>query len=509
MRYWNSSVLLVLIAARIVSRMPVGTMVAGASSSRGRAMVTTVTTTTFLALRGRDAAARRGVATSTLLSSSRGAFLGRAQQQRQQQQQLPQTRRRTSTTSFLVRGGAGDGEQPSSSCLSGALGAAATTAAVAAASLQHRNHSSMAAECVSADENDGLDEDAKDQTITTTLFPEESLEYDHYNGVTVHVDERLLLSMEDNFAANLGRQLQVWRAEGKRGVWLHVPKPCAAVIPVATELGFEFHLVAASATSAESSSPNSNVLVLSKWLPTDTPNRLPVGPTHQVGVGCVVWHPLDGPGANRRMLVVQEQTGPARAYNLWKMPTGLADPSEDIHEAAVRELQEETGLQASFGGLLAFRQAHSTPPAPNGDSSKKTTTSVRRKNSDLFFVCQMQLPARNTTTAAATSSSTIDDDETYWEQQWTACPTEIAAIRWMKVSDYCNQERWQGSPVYMELNRAILDAAASDGDSSTSSPSSSLWENYTLPLLAARPDDDSVETTTVHTNALYKSSSKQ
>ena len=160
----------------------------------------------------------------------------------------------------------------------------------------------------------------------------------------------------------------MWRAEGKRGVWLHVPRQFAAVIPVATELGFEFHLVAAasaavSAESSSSSSQNSNVLVLSKWLPTDTPNRLPVGPTHQVGVGCVVWHPLDGPGANRRMLVVQEQTGPARAYNLWKMPTGLADPSEDIHEAAVRELQEETGLAASFGGLLAFRQAHSTPPA--------------------------------------------------------------------------------------------------------------------------------------------------
>ena len=120
----------------------------------------------------------------------------------------------------------------------------------------------------------------------------------------------------------------------------------------------------------------------------------------------------------------------------------------------------------------------------------------------------MQLPARNTTTTATSSSSTIDDDETYWEQQWTACPTEIAAIRWMKVGDYCNQERWQGSPVYMELNRAILDAAACGGadDSLTSSSSSAMWENYTLPLLAAG-SDDAVETTTVHTNALYKSSS--
>lgn len=109
----------------------------------------------------------------------------------------------------------------------------------------------------------------------------------------------------------------------------------------------------------------------------------------------------------------------AAKWKLWKMPTGLLDPSEDIPEAAVRELQEETGLEGSMDGIICFRQAHRPSSA-----------------SDLFFVCRLVLkdPAA----------------------KWTPQEDEIADIRWMSVEDYCNQERWQGSPVYEELNGTIL-----------------------------------------------------
>jgi len=46
------------------------------------------------------------------------------------------------------------------------------------------------------------------------------------------------------------------------------------------------------------------MLILKQWLP-DTPSRLPLGPTHQVGVGALI---LDDEG---KMLVVQEKSGPA------------------------------------------------------------------------------------------------------------------------------------------------------------------------------------------------------
>jgi len=72
-------------------------------------------------------------------------------------------------------------------------------------------------------------------------------------------------------------------------------------------------------------------------------SRLPDGPTHQIGIGALVIHPVSG-----KMLAVRERSGPAARAKLWKMPTGLTDPGEDIAAAAVRELKEETGLDCVF-----------------------------------------------------------------------------------------------------------------------------------------------------------------
>ena len=62
------------------------------------------------------------------------------------------------------------------------------------------------------------------------------------------------------------------------------------------ELGFSFHFV------------KNKKLILSQWLPNDIASKLPLGPTHQVGVGTVVFHPKDP----SLMLVVQEKTGPGK-----------------------------------------------------------------------------------------------------------------------------------------------------------------------------------------------------
>ena len=70
-------------------------------------------------------------------------------------------------------------------------------------------------------------------------------------------------------------------------------------------LGFSFHFV------------KDQILIMSHWLPDDVPSRLPLGPTHQVGVGALVLHPSDP----TQMLVVQEKTGPGTSNK-------LADPSD-------------------------------------------------------------------------------------------------------------------------------------------------------------------------------------
>eukprot|EP00527_Entomoneis_sp_CCMP2396_P004821 CAMPEP_0198137522 /NCGR_PEP_ID=MMETSP1443-20131203/993_1 /TAXON_ID=186043 /ORGANISM="Entomoneis sp., Strain CCMP2396" /LENGTH=337 /DNA_ID=CAMNT_0043798975 /DNA_START=469 /DNA_END=1482 /DNA_ORIENTATION=+ len=277
------------------------------------------------------------------------------------------------------------------------------------------------------------------------LFPHEILHHDHYNGVTIHLErcteEHEFLSEPTVFESKLKAALEEWKKEGKKGIWMYCPVQNSDLVPVATSLGFDFHMV-----------HEKNILILSQWLPENTANRLPMGPTHQVGVGCLVLCPWD----RSQMLVVKEKTGPAAAYGLWKMPTGLSDPGEDVHLAAARELLEETGLVANFEGIAILRQAHSS-------------RSGTRASSDLFFVCQMELKLPEGFDQSSSTST---------ENLFKACPDEIAAIQWMPVEEYCSQDRWQTTPVYLEMNRAILKASQmQQKDSSTF-----LFDHQTLPL---------------------------
>ena len=385
------------------------------------------------------------------------------------------------------------------------------------------------------------------------LFSPSCLDYDHYNGVTIDL-ERIHDEDEHHdgsitFAERLERQLQIWKAEGIiRGVWIHVPSQLAAYVPTCIENGFDFHMVTPSTVTVTddtdgtvsmtrngpmtTTSYNSNILILSQWLPENSTSRLPVGPTHQVGVGCLIWHPDDAPklGPQRRLLVVQEKSGPAAAFQLWKLPTGLADPNEDIHTAAMRELQEETGLVGHFDGLLLVRQAHpnvvvstssssttqgTTAETQQDDTNRRSpkTSSVQRKTSDLFFVCQMTLPPQKEQSLEENSNAPI----------WTACPDEIAAIQWMSVQDYCHQSRWQSSPLYMELNRVIFNAASAtsstttvvasqNGESTNSAvvaPESTtrgmpLWNDTTLPVWTDPNRDHTTKNNeSTYTNTFY------
>ncbi|KAF2284771.1 hypothetical protein GH714_030179 [Hevea brasiliensis] len=55
------------------------------------------------------------------------------------------------------------------------------------------------------------------------------------------------------------------------------------------------------------------------------------------------------------VLVVQENSGRFKGTGVWKLPTGAVNEGEDICEAAVREFKEETGIEAEFVKILAFR----------------------------------------------------------------------------------------------------------------------------------------------------------
>ena len=127
----------------------------------------------------------------------------------------------------------------------------------------------------------------------TLQFPEASLQYDAYSGVALHVQhlKGILSQSPLDFQKVLESSLHMWKKEKRRGIWIHIPKSHAHLIQPSLEAGFDFHFC------------ESSTLILKQWLP-NTSSRLPLGPTHQVGVGALV---LEG----GKMLVVQERSGPA------------------------------------------------------------------------------------------------------------------------------------------------------------------------------------------------------
>ena len=213
----------------------------------------------------------------------------------------------------------------------------------------------------------------------------------------------------------LHKALEIWTAEHRRGIWLKLSTAQSHLIASATRQGFDF----------QHAEPG--YCVLTKWLPKETMSRLPNGPTHQVGIGALVIHPLTG-----KMLAVQERTGPAAKRKLWKMPTGLTDPGEDIAVAAVRELKEETGLDCVFDKIICFRQAH------GGLFGR----------SDMFFVCLCRLaPEAEERVRNGGEVELLPQEE------------EILQADWIDMEDYATQGVWRESPLYRTMNGAMLKAA--------------------------------------------------
>ena len=70
---------------------------------------------------------------------------------------------------------------------------------------------------------------------------------------------------------------------------------------------------------------------------------------YNVGVGGAV---LDGD----RILLLRRSTEYGRGN--WQIPGGFCEPDETLHEAAIREVKEEAGLDVEVQGLLAVRSRH-------------------------------------------------------------------------------------------------------------------------------------------------------
>jgi len=234
---------------------------------------------------------------------------------------------------------------------------------------------------------------------------------DFYDGVNI-LSSNLPVTKEE-FTSRLGTSLARWKEEKKRGVWLKVPtsrERIGFVETAVSKYGFKVH-------SAEPSE-----IILNKWLlEGEEEDTLPGNASSYIGVGCLV---LNKEG---KILAVQERNGYLKDKGWWKIPTGLINQNEHIPSAALRELKEETNIDATFKGVLCFRQL------AKGFLGK----------CDLFFLCVCEAESVEITA----QESEIEkaewlDAKDFFGQEWLYQNSTIA-----KVNVMCKQyvENPQGS----------------------------------------------------------------
>ena len=157
------------------------------------------------------------------------------------------------------------------------------------------------------------------------------------------------------FAGQLRASLDAWQEEGHRVVWLEVPIDRAALIPVAVDEGFGFH--------------HSGDKYLMLTLALEEGAFVPAHASHYIGAGGVVINARD------ELLVVRERYHRRPGFKpRLKLPGGALHAGEHLAEAVVREVKEETGVDARFEALVCFRHWHG----------------YRFGKSDIYFVCRLR-----------------------------------------------------------------------------------------------------------------------
>ena len=165
-------------------------------------------------------------------------------------------------------------------------------------------------------------------------------------------------------------------------VWLEIPISNAGLVPAAVEAGFAYHHA------------GEDYLLLTLQLVKDA--HIPPYASHYVGAGGIV---LNG---KNELLVVREKYGFGGRAPTLKLPGGALRSGEQLADAVVREVLEETGVDSRFEALVCFRHWHG----------------YRYGKSDIYFVCRLR---------AVTTRITMQAEE-------------IQECLWMPVEEFLTSE---------------------------------------------------------------------
>ena len=216
-----------------------------------------------------------------------------------------------------------------------------------------------------------------------------------FSGLELNTEQ---LPSAVTFAEDLPEAIEEWKKEGLRLVWLKVPLEQADLIPIAVERSFEFH----------HSAPDYLMLTLS----VEPDAFIPHFATHYIGAGGAVIDEDDN------LLVVSERHRRDKSHPYWKLPGGALIQGEHLVSAVVREVREETGVEAVFDHLAALRHWHG----------------YRFGKSDIYMVCRLRPKTK----------------------EIVKCDLEIEYCRWMPLDEFLN------SPDVGDFNRSIVKAAAAE-----------------------------------------------
>ena len=217
-----------------------------------------------------------------------------------------------------------------------------------------------------------------------------------FGGIVLEPDQ--LPSDPLEFAPRLKLSLGDWTAAGYRVVWLEIPLDRAGLVPVAAGEGFTYHHA------------DDRYAMMFKRLEEGA--FVPNYSTHYIGAGGVVIN------SDNEILVVRERRD-GGASGSFKLPGGHLHEEEHLADAVVREVLEETGIEARFVSLVCFRHQHA----------------YRHGKSDIYFVCRLE-PLSN-------HISKQDD--------------EIAECIWMPVETYLNTD--SVSVFNKEIVRAAIETS--------------------------------------------------
>ena len=234
----------------------------------------------------------------------------------------------------------------------------------------------------------------------------------------------------DVFKERLSISMDTWKLEQRKAIWLPIPRQHASLIPIAVDAGFHFHHTTEDVLMCLYSMETFHSPLHEDHGRIQTQSNLPGPGSHQVGIGAIVYS-----SCKDKLLVVQEMNGPLKGKGHWKIPTGIITFGEDICDAAIREVREETGLETQFKGIAAIRQAHN----------------VFFHFSDIFLLTVLDvLPIDEQCEDIRERTSKDMSDPIPSPDHY-----EVDDVTWLSLNDYLKQPLLSKSPLHRGFNKII------------------------------------------------------